>query len=141
MNYNVKGLNDLSKQFHEFQINAGFADSNITQRLMLVHSEISEAFEAYRKDKYARLTDFEALVSKSRIIQKDPSYVGTISPEFAWKTKFESCIKDSFEDELADVIIRLLALCAENNIDIERHIQLKMKYNELRGFKYGGKKF
>jgi len=42
---------------------------------------------------------------------------------------------------MADSIIRLLAMCAENNIDIEKHIQLKMKYNELRGFKYGGKKF
>lgn len=51
-------LNELARKFHQFQIDAGFTDSNITQRLMLVVSEISEAFEAYRKDKYADMNRF-----------------------------------------------------------------------------------
>lgn len=50
-------------------------------------------------------------------------------------------MKDTFEDEIADSIIRLLDLCGKNNIDIEAHIQAKMDYNATRGFKYGGKKF
>ena len=129
MNYKVEGLNDLSKQFHEFQINAGFTDSNITQRLMLVNSEISEAFEAFRKEHYADTKGLEKEISEWSA--HDDDYPGL----------FKTYVKDSFEDEMADAIIRLLAMCAENNIDIEKHIQLKMKYNELRGFKYGGKKF
>ena len=124
MEYKVGGLNELSKQFHKFQIDSGFDNSDITQRLMLVHSEISEAFEAFRKDKYANIDAY-----KNHLI------TGT------FKQSFGDWIKDTFEDEMADSIIRLLAMCAENNIDIEKHIQLKMKYNELRGFKYGGKKF
>jgi len=35
----------------------------------------------------------------------------------------------------------LLAICGENDIDIEKHIELKMKHNESRGFKYGSEKF
>lgn len=128
MEYKVEGLNELSKQFNQFQVDAGFTDSNITQRLMLVHSEISEAFEAYRKGHYAKIQEFET-----------NQYV--IDGSKAFKLDFEEDIKDSFEDEIADAVIRLLAMCGENNIDIEKHIQLKMKYNHLRGFKYGGKKF
>lgn len=137
MNYNVEGLNDLAKQFHQFQIDAGFTDSSITQRLMLVHSEISEAFEAFRKNRYAfskyKNDKFKNDLKRLLIPEE--------GEEAHWKFLFEESIKDSFEDELADSIIRLLGICAENNVDIEKHIKLKMKYNELRGFKYGGKKF
>lgn len=58
-----------------------------------------------------------------------------------FKIAFETYVKDSIQDELADAIIRLLAFCGENNIDIEKHVELKHQYNQLRGFKYGGKKF
>ena len=130
MKYKIEGLNKATKDLHQFQLDAGFDDSNIIQRLMLVHSEISEAFEAYRKDKYANKLDMYHL---------DLDYFdGTLE---AWKEKFEEGIKDTMEDEIADAIIRLLAFCGENDIDIEKHIALKMAYNEMRGHKYGGKKF
>jgi len=128
MNYKIKGLNKLSKQFHKFQIDMGFTNSDITQRLMLVISEVSEAFEAYRKGKYSRTAEyFEGYNHQDNLEQR--------------KASFELHIKDSLEDEIADTVIRLLAFCGENEIDIEKHIELKMKYNKLRGFKYGGKKF
>lgn len=140
MNYKVEGLNDLSKQFHEFQVNAGFTDSNITQRLMLTASEIFEAFEAFRKGRRA----FEdqkhgSNEGEEKILLSDLETFNT-GKEY-WMDLFQKHVKDSLEDEMADVIIRALGFCAENNIDIEKHIQLKMKYNEMRGFKYGGKKF
>ena len=37
-------------------------------------------------------------------------------------------LKNTFEDELADVIIRVLDLCAFKGIDIESHIKAKMRY-------------
>ena len=122
-----ESLNELAKKFHKFQIDAGFTDSNVTQRLMLVVSEVSEAFEAYRKGKYADIEGFEAGIQAPFKIE--------------FKEAFEDNIKDSLEDEIADSIIRLLAFCGENNIDIEKHVELKYEYNQLRGFKYGGKKF
>jgi NTP pyrophosphatase (non-canonical NTP hydrolase) len=47
------------------------------------------------------------------------------------------CIKDTVEDELADVIIRTLDLCGYLGIDIEKHVELKMRYNESREYKHG----
>ena len=126
--YSVTGLNTFSQLFHKFQIKIGFTDSNIVQRLMMVHSEISEAFEAYRKNKFANVK-----------AQKLDCVV--IDGSEAFKEHFEANIKDTMEDEIADAMIRLLAFCGENNIDIEYHIKEKMKYNQLRGFKFGGKKF
>jgi NTP pyrophosphatase (non-canonical NTP hydrolase) len=126
-NYNVEGLNELSRQLHEFQVKMGFTDSNKTQRLMLCASEIFEAFEAHRKDKICDRTP-EALSNM-------------LLEEKYFKQMFENLVKDTLQDEIADAIIRLLAFCGENNIKIEQHIKAKMRYNELRGFKYGGKKF
>jgi NTP pyrophosphatase (non-canonical NTP hydrolase) len=40
--------------------------------------------------------------------------------------------KDTFEDELADVFIRLFDMCAGLGIDVERQIQWKLEYNKKR---------
>jgi NTP pyrophosphatase (non-canonical NTP hydrolase) len=50
---------------------------------------------------------------------------------------FEALIKDTVEDELADVIIRALDLCGHLGIDIEKHVELKMQYNKSREYKHG----
>lgn len=146
MEINVKGLNELATKFNEFQVNAGFTDSNVAQRLMLTASEIFEAFEAYRQDHYA-LTKYEngnARNDLKSILAPHETGKLDVSKEY-WFYLFGENVKDSFEDELADTLIRLLALCGERGIDIERHIYLKALYNELRvelkGQSYGGKKF
>ncbi len=131
MKYKTEGLNKLSKQLNAFVKKAGFNGNDIPLRIVLIHSEISEAFEAFRKDHFANPVEFRQLIGK---------YTAEDSP-ISFKEYFEKHIKDSMEDELADSIIRLLDLCAYLDIDIEFHIQQKMAYNELRGFKYGGKKF
>jgi len=135
--YELKGLTKLSKNLHKFQMDAGFTDSSVTQRLMLVHSEISEAFDAFRNDHYADLIPFlnDTLY---HVVCDIPCCEENNSQ---YKALFEKLVKDSFEDEITDAIIRLLAICGENDIDIEKHLNAKMKYNSLRGYKYGGKKF
>ena len=55
---------------------------------------------------------------------------GKIDHDF--KVLFESICKDSIEDEMADNILLLLAASRELNIDIEKHITYKQKYNSLR---------
>ena len=47
--------------------------------------------------------------------------------------------KETFEEELADVLIRLADLCFHYDIDIEKFIKLKMKYNEDRQILHGKK--
>lgn len=67
--------------------------------LALIHSEVSEALEDFRKDN-----------------------------------------RTHFAEEIADVMIRCLDLCAGQKIDIEKEILAKLEKNKLRGFRHGGKK-
>lgn len=130
MKYNVKGLNQLSKELNAFVTKIGFYNADVPLRIALIHSEVSEAFEAFRKDKYANINEYIENVA-----------LGGGQDDALFKIFFEKSMKDSFEDEVADSIIRLLDLCGKLNIDIETHIQAKMDYNATRGHKYGGKKF
>jgi NTP pyrophosphatase (non-canonical NTP hydrolase) len=45
--------------------------------------------------------------------------------------------KDTFEDEIADVFIRLGDMCEAMGIDIEWQIKKKMEYNQTRPQKHG----
>jgi hypothetical protein len=45
---------------------------------------------------------------------------------------FKSTLKDKFEDEISDAIIRLLDMSAGLGIDLETHINAKVAYNATR---------
>jgi NTP pyrophosphatase (non-canonical NTP hydrolase) len=121
----MKTLNKLRDEIHEYAINKGFWDNKreTGTLLMLCVSELAEAMEADRNVLYADL----------ELIEKDKeNFI-----DFKWS--FENSIKDTFEDELADTIIRILDLCGAKGIDIEKHIELKMKYNATRERMHGKK--
>lgn len=103
------------------------SSKNIGELLMLIVSELGEALEAHRKNKHAILSGYE---TGNEI--KQTEYIKMIQRKF-----FEEDIKDTFEDEIADTFIRLADLCGYLNIDIEKHIELKMHYNETREYKHG----
>lgn len=116
----------------------GFWDEkrNTGELLMLVVSELSEGLEALRKDDYADQTVVDALYHDIELDRTDEEF---ILKALSWKQSFEHGIKSSFEDELADVAIRLFDLCGGMGIDLEKHIKLKMMYNSMRGYKHGKK--
>lgn len=131
-------LNELSKQIHENAKSKGFFDSekNLGEMLCLIHSEVSEALEAVREDKYYS----KSVVLKQKWFIKgmaDKNYGHTFNEDSFFKTQFENRVKNTFEDELADVVIRVLDLCAYMDIDIESHIKAKMRYNSMRPHKHG----
>lgn len=98
---------------------------------MLVVSELGEALEAHRKSKESNLQAFEDTLNAKAyqdIPQKD-----------AFIDSFKVHIKDSFNDEISDSVIRLLDICGYLEIDIDRHINLKLAYNSTRPHKHGKK--
>lgn len=118
-------LNQLSKRIYENNKEKGFWDNN-RQRpecLMLIVSELSEALEADRKGKEADLEAFE----NALIMRVDK------------KQSFLEHVKDTFQDELTDALIRILDLCGHEGIDIDSHIALKLEYNKTRPHKHGKK--
>lgn len=117
-------IKKLIEESHNTAKEKGFWDTerNVGEMLMLVVSELGEALEAHRHDKFADWKDIEKT-----------------TPGFEDKA-FEAKIKDTFEDEIADVFIRLGDLCGGLGIDIEKHIEAKMAYNKTRE-KLHGKKY
>lgn len=95
----MKNLKELAQSIYEANKAKGFwpdnpQDRNFGEAIMLVTDELSEAHEGWRQNKRANMEEFER----------------------AWfhygKAYFESVfrehVKDTFEDELADAVIRLL---------------------------------
>ena len=136
----MKGLNEFSIEIFEANKLKGFdvSKQNIGQTLMLVVSELSEALEADRKDKHAfQLFKNGNVLGEEPLLLSDLKALNTGS--YYWKSLFEKHVKDSFEDEIADALIRLFDLCGGFGIDIEKHIELKRRYNSLREYKHGKK--
>lgn len=126
-------LNEACKEQHHLVLERGFEPQPVAVKLMLIVSELSEALEADRKNRHA---DFKVFGDTYELEMSD--FAGTFpNRPPAYKTAFEAGIKDTFEDELADAFMRLMDLCGEYNIDIEKHIHMKAQYNELRPPKHG----
>lgn len=126
-------INQISKEIHEINKSKGFWDErhpNIAEKLMLIVSELSEAVEADRKDHYADTQPINEMVVSGYSWQDS---------KFSFTAAFEKDIKNSFEDELADVAIRLFDLAHYKGIDLEWHIRQKMEYNKLRPYKHDKK--
>ena len=97
-------INELIQVAHADAKAKGWWDEprNTGEILMLVVSECGEALEAHRSGKRAELEEF----------QKHEMLHG-VSVN---KLNFEVLIKDTFEDELADIVIRIADLCGAKEI-------------------------
>ena len=120
-------FNKKAQEIYEANKAKGFWDEgknkNFAEIIALCHSELSEALEAHRKDKWADRIRFDVGMDHG--------------PGF--NIAFEESIKSTVEDEIADTMIRLLDTCGGLGIDIDFHIEQKLKYNKSRPFKHGKK--
>lgn len=91
----------------------GWHDKPITfsDAIALLHSEISEAYEEYRKNK-----DYNEV------------YIS------------EGGKPEGISIEFADLAIRLFHYCGYFNIDLVGAIKNKLKYNKTRSYRHGNKK-
>ncbi len=119
-------INETAQAAHQNAKSKGFFDNekNIGEMLCLIHSEVSEALEADRKGHYCN--------ANMNVVN------GWLGDE-DFKEYFTENVKSSFQDEIADIIIRAFDLAAYKGIDLEAHIAAKMRYNSLRPHMHGKK--
>lgn len=140
-------LNAACQQQHDAVLKKGFEHQPIGVNLMLITSELSEALEADRHNRHADFAAFDDEMPQAIRSMADDAVIyrmknGHIVTDMdtvkaMFKHAFEAHIKDSVEDEIADAFLRLMDLCGEYGIDIERHIRAKATYNTLREPKHG----
>lgn len=109
-------INQLILQSHSTAVSKGWWDDpnrNIPELLALIHSEVSEALEAFRDTGKTGLSE-------------------------VWEDEHNK--PEGFTVELADVLIRIADLCGEYNLDLESAISSKLSYNKTRSYRHGGKK-
>lgn len=114
----MKSLKDMTAEVATNNQEKGWYDDprSFEGDVALLHSEVSEAFEAFRKWGFKPVKTFQ-------------------------QTGEDLAIKvEGVPSELADIFIRLLDTCHRHRIDLEKEYEAKMKYNRGRSFRHGGKR-
>jgi len=117
-------FNELIKDAHSYVKDGGWWDEerNTGELLMLIVSECGEALEAHRNRKIAKNRDLlNSFIASEKMMDsngfvcvihgkpRQPSS-NTREEYLDFKGLFELMLKDTFEDELADIVIRLADL-------------------------------
>lgn len=123
---NMKTINELCVEVHQNAKSKGFYDEpkNTGEMLALIHSEVSEALEADRKDSYCTA---------------NLNVLGGWVHDDDFQVEYKAKAKGTFEEEMADIVIRVFDMCGYKGIDLQAHVEMKMRFNALREHKHGKK--
>jgi NTP pyrophosphatase (non-canonical NTP hydrolase) len=102
----------LMHESHRIAVDHGWWDGErpIPELLMLIVTEAAEAMEAYR--------------ASTNVVQLSDKIQGF----------------DGMEEELADIMIRVADMAKANGYRLSEAIVAKLKYNESRPYRHGGKR-
>lgn len=121
----MKTIKQMMAEVREVNHANGWYDTARTfgEDIALLHSEVSEAFEAWRGHGFDDATAHWAYRKGDRgedlrIDNPKPEGVGS---------------------ELADLLIRLLDTADRANVDLDAEYERKIAYNRTRGYHHGGK--
>jgi len=106
-------INVLQERIHQTAVSKGWwddGDLNFGELCALIHAKVSEAFEAYRDGH-----------------DIDEVWVDDGKPEGVFV-------------ELADVIIRILDAAERYKVDMAKIISVKMRFNQSRAHRHGGRR-
>jgi len=114
---NARNLTALSKQVHEAAKAKGFweGEQNTGQKFMLIISEVGEAMKAHRKGHFVNIEAFDKSCPISILDMVEQS--GFCKSIFT--VCFTNYIKDSFEDNLANILICVLDFVGSLDIVID----------------------
>lgn len=140
-----EALMAVQKEIFETAEQSGWheRDRELPEALALIHSEVSEALEAYR-DGMEEIQNIYRY--RTADVDVDPEYG---APEHVFNSL--PILEDlegnpilgkpeGVASELADVIIRVLDYSEQKGIDTIRVMLQKMEYNKTRGYRHGGKR-
>jgi NTP pyrophosphatase (non-canonical NTP hydrolase) len=123
----LKTLEDMQAEVAEVNAANGWLDLAVSfpELIALLHSEVSEALEAWRRWGLDDHTE-PPWSLRLRLAQKeDPAVLP--KPE-------------GVGSEFADVFIRLLDFCGRFGIDLRAEYERKITHNRTRGYRHGGKR-
>lgn len=110
----LKTLEEFQQEIFEINDANGWFEKerSFGDDIALLHSEVSEMFEAYRDHGLKDATD--------------ATVMDTVKPE-------------GVGSEAADILIRLLDTCRRHDIDLRFEVERKNAFNRTRGYRHGGK--
>jgi len=132
-------ISDLIRESHETAKAKGWWNQeparSLPEQIALMHSELSEALEEYRKfgvggghhGGAAHGTDLYDGLSCEEGDVVIPLWSGKGKPE-------------GIAAEFADVLIRIADTCGKYDIPLEEALKAKLAYNKTRPHRHGGKK-
>lgn len=127
----ISVIRKLGERIYDIAFQHGWYDESRTfgDRIALCHSELSEALEEHRNGHHMSEVYYKhscALADWNETWLEKPSCTCTPKPE-------------GIPIELADTVIRILDMCAAENIDIVGALQVKVRFNNSRPYRHGGK--
>jgi NTP pyrophosphatase (non-canonical NTP hydrolase) len=119
-------IKELVKKAHENAVNKGFWE-DYRFAVMSVKQSLNENFNEYIRDN-AKILKTNCITTRLMLI------VGEVAEAMEGLRKNDS---DNFEEELADIVIRVADLAGGLGIDLETEIIKKMDKNKDRPYKHG----
>jgi len=112
----------LTEASHSLGKDRGFweEEKDLREEILYILSNVGDIAKAKKKDRYSNWTEYDAAIKSCDDIY-DEQEISEIK-----KHNFKKYIKDTFEDEIANVILRITDLTAGSNISIvESHPWVK----------------